>query len=101
MTGGGETKTHRAELDPFTIREGLETPAGLGAEAASHDLDGAGCGEHMGAAGPGMIAMAVGHHRALDRPDRIDEEAAGKAAEAARRRLQPFGEWNHGPRLVN
>ena len=33
-------------------------------------------------AGPGVVGMAVGDHGALDRPHRIDMEAAGLAAQA-------------------
>src|ERR1700743_2311793 len=38
--------------------------------------------QHRAMAGSGMIGMAVGDDRALDRPYRIDMEAAGLAAES-------------------
>ena len=89
MAGRGEGELDPAELEPVAVVQGLQAGPGFRAEAGAHDLEGAGGGEHMGAAGPGMIAMAMGHHRALDRGGGIDGEAAGLADQPARRRLQP------------
>ncbi len=96
MAGRGEGELDPAELEPVAIVQGLQAGPGLRAEAGAHDLEGARGGEHMGAARPGMIAMAMGHHRAVDRRGRIDGEAAGLADQPARRRLQPILYLCHG-----
>ena len=41
-------------------------------------------------AGTGVIGVRMGDHRAVHRPRRIDEEAAGLAPEPLRHRLSQF-----------
>src|SRR5690606_32921553 len=67
----------------------LQNAGTIGAIARAHDGDGARCGQHRTVAGAGVVAMAVGDDGLVDRPRRIDMEAAGLAVESGRRRLQP------------
>ena len=51
------------------------------AVAQRHDVERLARRQHRGVAGARMVGMAVRDQRAFDRPHRIDEEIAGRAAE--------------------
>ncbi len=78
------TGRRQADLDPvagqaFAIGDRLGRAAVVLAIAGGHDLKRLGGGDHHPVAGPGMVGMAMGDHRALHRPHRVDEEIAGRA----------------------
>ncbi len=62
-------------------------------------------GQHRAMARPGVIGVAVGDHGLVDRPRRIDMEAAGLAAHARRRRRQKLfgahGTGTHGAEICH
>ena len=54
------------------------------AVAQRHDVERLAGRQHRAVAGARMVGMAVRDQRAGDRPDRVDEEIAGRAVEALR-----------------
>ncbi len=75
------------ELDAVTVELlAVGGRLGLTAEAFAvtglHDRQGLGRGDHHAVAGAGVVGVAVGDHRPVHRPHRIDEEIAGRAIES-------------------
>ena len=82
MAGGMEFHLDVAEPDLLAIGDRLRTAGEIVAIAQPHHVEGLLGGQHRAMAGPGVVGMAMGDHRALDRPDRIDMKPAGLAAQA-------------------
>ena len=70
-----------AELYPFAIGDGLRAARKIIAVAQPHHVERLLRGQHRAMARPGVVGMAVGDHGALDRPHRVDMEAAWLAAQ--------------------
>ena len=85
MAGGIERDCHGADLERLAIAQRLRGPGEILAIAQPHQIERLLGGEHAAMTGARMIGMAMGDHRLLDRPDRIDMEAASRAAKAGRR----------------
>ena len=79
MACGREAKPHIAEGKPFAIGKRLQGFTCRRAEARAHDLDRARRGQHLAAAGVGVIAMAMGDDGERGWRNRIDGESAGRA----------------------
>ena len=73
-----------AEPQFLAIGDGLRAAGEVVAIAQPHHVERLLGGQHRAMAGPGVVGMAVGDHGALDRPHRIDMEAARLAAQAGR-----------------
>src|SRR6201992_2124283 len=71
-----------AEPDFLAVADRLRATGKIVAIAQPHHVERFLRRQHCAMAGPGMIGMAVGDDRALDRSYRIDMEAAGLAAQA-------------------
>ena len=80
----GRVKLHLdvAEPDLLAIGDRLRTAGKVVSVAQPHHVERLLRGQHRAMAGAGMVGMAVGDHRALDRPHRIDMKAAGLASQA-------------------
>ena len=75
-------------------------PAKFVAVAQPHQVERLLRRQHRAVARPRMVGMAVGDHGLVDRPRRVDMEAAGLAAQAGRRRRQQvFG--THGAEICH
>ena len=73
-----------AEPQFLAVSNCLRAAGEVLAIAQPHHVERLPGGQHRAVAGPGMVGMAVGNQRALDRPHRIDMEAARLAAQAGR-----------------
>src|SRR5438046_3647648 len=82
MARGMEFDGDVAEPDFFAITHGLRGRSKIVAIAQPHHVERFLRGEHGAMAGPGVVGMAVRDHRPLDRPHRVDMEAAWLAAQA-------------------
>ena len=81
----GRMKRHRdaAERERLAVAHGLRRAGEIVAVAQPHHVEGLLGRQHRAVAGPGVVGMAVGDQRLVDRPHRIDMEAAGRAAKPA------------------
>ena len=77
-----------AEPELFAIGDGLGAAGEIVAIAQPHHVERLLRRQHRAMAGAGVVGMAVGDHGPLDRPHRIDVEAAGLAAQAGGDRHQ-------------
>ena len=82
MAGGMKFDPDVAELDLLAIGDGLRAAGEIVAVAQPHHVERFLRGQHRAMARPGMVGMAMGDHGPLDRPHRVDMEAAGLAAQA-------------------
>ena len=71
-----------AEPEFLAIGDRLRTAGKIVAIAQPHHVERFLRRQHRAMAGPGVVGMAVGDHGTLDRPHRVDMEAAGLAAQA-------------------
>ena len=91
MAGGVEGDADAADLASGAVGEALDVD--LRAEAVADHRRGGGGGEVVAVAGIGMVGMAMGDERAIDRVPRVDVETAGGAIDAI------IGEGKHGRHL--
>ena len=89
VTGRHQPHRHPTRRDRFAVAERLQRAAGRLAVALLHDRDRAGSGEHPVVAGPRMITMPMGDHRARHRAQRIDVTVAGQTIEPGGGGLDP------------
>ena len=82
MAGGMEFDGDVAEPDFLAVANRLGAAREIVAIAQPHHVERLLGRQHRAMAGSGVVGMAVGDHGALDRPDRVDMEAAGLAAQA-------------------
>ena len=82
MPGGMEFDGDVAEPDLFAIANRLRTAGKMVAIAQPHHVERLLGSQYRAMAGPGMIGMAVGDDGPLDRPHRVDVEAARLAGQA-------------------
>ena len=82
MTGRDQGDLHIVPSHRFAIGGGLAGDGEAFAIAFAHGGQGFRRRQHRPVPGPGVVGMAVGHHRAVHRPDRVDVEVAGRAIEA-------------------
>ncbi len=82
MARGMEFDFDVAEPDLFAVANSLRAAGKIVAIAQPHHVERFLRGEYGAMAGPGVVGMAVRDHRPLDRPHRVDMEAARLAAEA-------------------
>ena len=88
MAGGMEFDRDVAEFYLFAIGDRLRAAGEIVAIAQPHHVERLLRRQHRAVAGPGMVGMAVGDDRALDRAHRIDMKPAGLAAQAGGHRHQ-------------
>ena len=88
MAGGMKSDGDVAEFYLFAIGNGLRAAGKMVAVAQPHHVERLLGGQHRAMTRPGMVGMAVGDDGALDRPHRIDVEAAGLAGQAGSHRHQ-------------
>ena len=70
------------------------------AVAQRHDVERLARRQHLAMAGARMVGMAVRDQRALDRPHRIDEEVAGRAAKPLRAGLKQVARAHAGKIVI-
>ncbi len=86
VAGGRQADLDIVAAERLAVAHRLGSAAEVLAVAGGHDLQRLGGGDHHAVAGPGMVGVAVGDHRPIHRPHRVDEEIAGGAVE-------PLGLW--------
>ena len=82
MAGGMKFDRDVAEPQLLAIADGLGAAGEIVAVAQPHHVERLLRGQHRAMAGAGVVGMAMGDHGPLDRPHRIDVEAAGLAAQS-------------------
>jgi len=93
---GHERDDHTVVHRRFAISHGLHRVREAFAIARFHDVERFARRQHCAVPGAGMIAVAVGDHRARHRPHRIDDEIAGNAAKPGRRGTEKIGRFHFG-----
>ena len=88
MSGRMKRHLRLAELEALAISDRLRRAGEILAIAQPHHVQRLLGGEHRAMAGARMVRMAVGDQRFLHRPHGVDVEAADRAAQAGRCRLQ-------------
>ncbi len=81
VAGGDQADLHPIAGEGLAIADRLGLAAEVLAIAHRHDLKRLGGRHHHAVAGAGVVGMAMGDHRPLHRPHRVDEEIAGSAVE--------------------
>ena len=84
MSGGMERHRDVTEPDLLAIGDGLHGAREVLAIAQPHHVERFPGREHRAVTRPGVVGMAMRDQGPLDRPDRIDMEAAGLAAKPSR-----------------
>ena len=98
VAGGMEGHPGAVERHALAIADRLRGAREILAVAQPHEVERLLRGEHRAMAGARMVGMAMRDHGLLDRPGRVDVEAAGLAAHAGGRRQQDvFG--THRPQI--
>src|SRR5258708_31632666 len=82
MAGGMEFDGDVAEPELLAIGDRLRAARKIVAIAQPHHVERFLGGQHRAMAGAGVVGMTMGDHGPLDRPHRVDMEAAGLAAKA-------------------
>ena len=77
-----------SSVDGLAVADRLRRAGEILAVAQPHDVERLLRRQHRAVAGARMVGMAVGDQRLVDRPRRVDVEAAALAAHAGRRRHQ-------------
>ena len=80
VAGGVQAHAHAVDLDPLAILEPLQHDVVAQPRAQHTGADGG--GEIGAVAAPRMVGVGVRDHCALDRPPRVDVEAARRAVQA-------------------
>ena len=96
MPGRLQPDTHVADAQRLApVQRLLRLPCPLLAQPCAHQRQRVGARQHRAMAGTRVIGMRVGDHRAVHRPGRIDEEAAGLAVQPLRQDAQPVRRMQH------
>ncbi len=96
MAGGLKPDAHVAQRDRLVPAQRLLAEAGVAlAQPRPHHRQRVGRRQHGAMARAGVIGVAVGDHRAVHRPQRIDEESARLAEQAVGQDFQPGRGMRH------
>lgn len=85
VAGGMKGHLRAADLARFAVVDRVE---GDLAQTVAHHGRGGGGRQIAGVAGPGVVGVAMGDERPVDRTPRVDEEIAGGAVDALRFEFQ-------------
>ncbi len=83
-----ERHRRAAEREALAVADRLRRAGEILAVAQPHQVERLLRRQHRAVAGAGMVGMGMRDQRPLDRPRRVDMEAAALAADAGRRRHQ-------------
>ena len=84
VAGRVEGDGDAADRDSLSQPGGLRRAGKIVAIAQAHNVERLLRRHNVAMSGAGMVGVAMGDQRALDGPDRIDEEIAGRAIQAFR-----------------
>ena len=96
VAGGDQRHGHAVMGRRLAPGDGLSADGEFLAIAFGHDRQGLGRGQDGAMTGAGVIGVAMGDHRPVHRPDRIDIKIARRAVESRGCRAQQVLEADHG-----